>query len=98
MSERASEPSDTVRERDPPNTVSASEPPNTVSERPVLRVVRGEPTDEELAALVGALAVVRRPAPVPAAPRSAWSMRASQLRSNQLHAGPNAWRNSALPT
>ena len=89
MSEFTSEPSGTVSE-------FTSEPSNAVSERPMLRVVRGEPTDEELAALIGALAVIRRPAPAPQAPRSAWSNRASQLRS-KLHTGPNAWRNSALP-
>jgi acyl-CoA carboxylase epsilon subunit-like protein len=63
----------------------------------MLRVVRGVPTDEELAALVGVLAVVRRPAPASRAPRSAWSRRAGQLRSGQLHAAPNAWHDSALP-
>jgi len=57
----------------------------------MLRVVRGEPTDEELAALIGAL--TRDPASCAGSrvPRSAWSNRASQLRSNQFHAGPNAW-------
>jgi hypothetical protein len=64
----------------------------------MLRIVRGEPDDEELAALIGALALVRRPTPASRVPRSAWSMRASQLHAGQLHAGPNAWRNSALPT
>jgi Acyl-CoA carboxylase epsilon subunit len=101
VSEFTSEPSNTVSEftSEPSNTMSefTSEPSNTVSDRPVLRIIRGGPTDEEIAALVGALAVIRRPTPVPPSPRSAWSMRASQLRSGQLQAGPNAWYHSALP-
>jgi hypothetical protein len=63
---------------------------------PILRVVRGEPTDEELAALVAALAVVK-PAESPRpARRCAWSDRSAALRK-PLHPGPAAWRNSALP-
>jgi len=100
-SEFTSEPSGTASEftSEPSDTVSefTSEPSNTVSERPMLRIVRGEPTDEELAALVGALTAIQPPAPAAKAPRSAWSLRSSQLRRNQLRAGPTAWRNSALP-
>ena len=64
---------------------------------PALRVVRGDATPEEIAALVAVL--LSRPGddeapPVPA--RSAWADRASQLR-RPLHPGPGAWRRSALP-
>jgi hypothetical protein len=66
--------------------------------RPFLRVVRGDPTPEELAALVAV--VMARSAEADAAPaapsRSAWSDRSRQLRGS-LSPGPGAWRRSALP-
>ncbi|MGH3830086.1 MAG: acyl-CoA carboxylase subunit epsilon [Pseudonocardiaceae bacterium] len=56
--------------------------------------MRGEPSDEELAALVMALAAlaeaVAAQAPVP---RDAWADPARQLRTPP-HPGPGAWRNS----
>ena len=67
--------------------------------RPLLRVVRGEPTDEELAALVAVLAAGARtsaggtgtPAPV-----SRWASRADAVRA-PAPVGPDAWRTSAWP-
>ena len=63
--------------------------------RPLLRVVRGEPTAEELAALVAVVtagAAVTAPAAAP--PPSLWGR--PVLRS-PLHPGPGAWRASGLP-
>ena len=63
--------------------------------RPLLRVVRGTPTPEELAAVI-AMVASRGGAPAepaPAAP-SLWSR--PQLRG-PLTPGPGAWRASALP-
>jgi hypothetical protein len=64
---------------------------------PVLRIVRGDATPEEVAALVavllsrpGALSATSAPA------RSAWADRSRQLR-RPLRPGPGAWRRSALP-
>jgi Acyl-CoA carboxylase epsilon subunit len=67
---------------------------------PVLRVIRGDASAEEIAALVAVLmaraAAVGEPeAPAPA--RSAWSER-SRLVRQPLHPGPGAWRRSALPS
>jgi Acyl-CoA carboxylase epsilon subunit len=68
--------------------------------RPLLRVVRGEPTPQELAALVTVLAV--RATAVPAGGsgsepvRSAWQDRARYLRTTLPH-GTGAWRASARP-
>lgn len=63
----------------------------------VLWIVRGEPSDAELAALIAALAAVANAAAAePPALRSAWADPAHRLRT-PLHPGPNAWRNSALP-
>ncbi|MFY1574424.1 acyl-CoA carboxylase subunit epsilon [Verrucosispora sp. WMMD703] len=66
-------------------------------EEPLFRVVRGVPTAEELAALVGVIAVRSRPtvwrAPTPA---SAWT-RSGRPAVAALTPGAGAWRNSGLP-
>ena len=67
--------------------------------QPLLRVVRGEATPEEIAALVAVL--LARPAgdEAPGPARSVpgfWSDRASQLR-RPLYPAPGAWRRSGLP-
>ena len=65
-------------------------------DRPVLTVVRGLPTPEELAAVVAVL-LSRPTAAPPAAPpvRSRWAA-AAGLRA-PVHAGPYAWRASGDP-
>jgi hypothetical protein len=66
--------------------------------RALFRVVRGGPTDAELAALTVVLAAVAT-APAPAAdaaPRSFWNDPAARLRT-PLPMGPGAWRASAWP-
>ena len=64
--------------------------------RPLLTVVRGEPTPEQLAALVAVVSAraagAGEPAEAPAP--SPWA--APQLR-RPLQPGPGAWRASALP-
>lgn len=67
-----------------------------MSDRPVLRIVRGEPTDEELAALVVALTTLNRPTAEPQERRSAWSDRSALLR-RPLRPGPTAWRTANRP-
>jgi hypothetical protein len=66
-----------------------------VTETPSLRVVRGEPTAEELAALVAVLAA-RPAAPPPRRLSSAWADPARRLGLTH-RPGPAAWRRSALP-
>ena len=67
---------------------------------PLVRVLRGSPTDEELAALVAVVAA--RAAAAPSAVdservrRSAWSDRARAVRPAH-RPGPGAWRASAWP-
>ena len=62
----------------------------------LLRVVRGEPTAEEIAALVAVVAALARA--TAAAPttvhRSAWADRAGLVRAPHLP-GPGGWRRSA---
>jgi len=66
---------------------------------PVLRVVHGSPSPEEIAALVAVLAA-RAPAEGTAAGRGAlrngWSERSRLLRAPLLR-GPGGWRASGLP-
>ena len=66
---------------------------------PVLRVIRGDATPEEIAAVVAVLlsraAAADTPPPARPAP-SAWSDRSWLLR-RPLFPGPGAWRRSALP-
>ncbi|MFG3638677.1 acyl-CoA carboxylase subunit epsilon [Micromonospora sp. NPDC047762] len=61
------------------------------AEEPLFRVVRGVPTAEELAALVGAIIVRTRPAaaPVPAT-ASAWAL-------SGRPGGSRGWRATGLP-
>jgi hypothetical protein len=66
------------------------------SSPPLLRVVRGAPTDEELAALVVVFAGRGTTADQARAERSAWLDRSAALRQ-PLHPGPGAWRASGLP-
>ncbi len=65
----------------------------------MLRVIRGQPTAEELAAVVVVLAA-RATQPggesAPRPPRSQWGAKARQMRP-QVIPGPGAWRASALP-
>ncbi len=68
---------------------------------PYLRVVRGDATPEEIAALVAtltALAAARADAPQPEKARrvSGWADRARLLRP-AVHPAPGGWRRSALP-
>ncbi|GLY89238.1 acyl-CoA carboxylase subunit epsilon [Actinoallomurus iriomotensis] len=65
---------------------------------PFLQVVRGDPTPEELAAVVTVLTARARAATPPPAPRprSAWADPTRRLRRTLPH-GPGAWRASSLP-
>ncbi len=64
----------------------------------VLRVVRGDPTPAELAAVVVVLRGRRgsRPRGGSSLPRSRWAARERLIRQ-PLAAGPGAWQSSALP-
>jgi len=67
------------------------------AEQPALRIVRGEPTPEELAALVVVLAGrSAASSSVTGEPRPLWRSRGRNVRP-PLAPGPGAWRASALP-
>lgn len=64
---------------------------------PLFRVVRGTPTDVELAALSVVLAARARPSEEPAPPAQALSAWAASARGGRAlpRRGPDAWRRSA---
>jgi len=68
--------------------------PDATQKQPLLRVVRGNPTPEELAALVAVVATRGSAEPDPAPVRSLWAR--PVLRTALPH-GPGAWRASTLP-
>ena len=66
-------------------------------QRAVLRVVKGDATPEEVAALVAVIAALgSAPAEERPKPRSTWADPARRLRTTLPH-GPGAWRSSGLP-
>ncbi len=69
---------------------------NEVEGRPVLRIVRGGPTDDDIAALVVALSTRAAADPPPAPPRSLWRNRSRNIRP-AVSPSPGAWRASGLP-
>ena len=68
--------------------------PDATQKQPQLRVVRGNPTPEELAALVAVVATRGVAEPDPAPVRSLWAR--PVLRTALPH-GHGAWRASSLP-
>jgi hypothetical protein len=70
----------------------------TENTRPLLRVVRGNPDDAELAALTAVVAVAAATHAPPSKPprRSWWGDKAMSVRQPLQH-GEGAWRASALP-
>ncbi len=78
--------------------MSGADQPAAEAAGPLLRVVRGEPTPEELAALVAVLAARGSASgPQPAAPaRGGWGDHGRAMRTALPH-GPGRWRAAALP-
>ena len=69
----------------------------TTPDAPMLRVVRGTPTPEELAALLTVLSARAAAGTAKSGQRrSAWAARSRQARPF-LRPGPDAWRLSSLP-
>jgi Acyl-CoA carboxylase epsilon subunit len=63
-----------------------------VTPAPGVQISRGEPSDEELAALIVVLAQAASPAAQPLAPRNAWADPTHRLRRCP-HPSRGAWRN-----
>ena len=65
---------------------------------PVIRIVRGNPSAEEVAALVAVLAAVGSASgPDEPAPARGWASPAARLRSPAYGTRTGGWRASALP-
>jgi hypothetical protein len=63
----------------------------------MLRVIRGNATPEEIAAIVAVLAVRRQPAaPAPSRTLSQWADKGRMMRE-PVHSSPGGWRRSAFP-
>ena len=68
---------------------------NGSQETPLLRIVKGNPEPDELAALVTVVsALASTPAGDKAQPTSEWAARHRLVRATHRH-GPGAWRASA---
>ena len=65
-------------------------------ERPLLRVVRGDATPEEVAALVAVVAALGTGSAEPPRRRPEWSAHHRTMRRSLPH-GPGGWRSSGLP-
>ena len=65
-------------------------------DEPFLKVIRGDASPEEIAALVAVIASMGGAAPADPEPRSAWAHPARGLRDVHRH-GAGAWRVSGLP-
>jgi hypothetical protein len=68
-------------------------------ERPVFKVISGDASAEEIAAVLAALTAAARSAtqpPPPARSASAWADRPAMLR-RPLRPGPDGWRASGRP-
>ena len=78
-------------------TSEDSSPPDAADvAAPFLRVVKGDPTPEELAALVSVLAALGAPVVAPARRTPEWNAPRRLHRAPQHHA-PGAWRASGMP-
>ena len=69
----------------------------TNTQEPILRIVRGDATPEEVAALVAVIASMSGgQAPARPKPRSTWADPSRRMRTTLPH-GPGAWRASGMP-
>jgi hypothetical protein len=64
--------------------------------KPLLRIVKGDPTPEEVAALVAVVASMSSPEAPATRQVSAWADPRRGVRTAHRH-GPGAWRASGLP-
>jgi hypothetical protein len=65
-------------------------------EAPVLRIVKGDATPEEIAALVAVVAAVGSSAERPRRCAPQWAAHHRSMRRSLPH-GPGGWRSSGLP-
>jgi hypothetical protein len=77
-------------------TDETAERPESPESRPLLQIVRGDATPEEIAALVGVFAALGGGEPPPPRRTPEWSAHHRKVRRTLPH-GPGGWRSSGLP-
>jgi Acyl-CoA carboxylase epsilon subunit len=92
------QPPDATQAEQEPREADLSEAHLSAAERrPILKVVKGDATPEEIAALVAVVAALGSAGDEPPARRTPeWSAHRRGLRRSLPH-GPGGWRSSALP-
>jgi acyl-CoA carboxylase epsilon subunit len=87
----------TTDEPQPSDATQPEQDSRDQQQRPLLRVVRGDATPEELAALVAVVAALGTGGGEPPRRRvPEWSAHHRKLRRSLPH-GPGGWRSSGLP-
>ncbi|HEU5420748.1 MAG TPA: acyl-CoA carboxylase subunit epsilon [Streptosporangiaceae bacterium] len=83
---------------DSPEPGTPAGPAEVAAGQPALRIVAGQPTPEETAAVVVVFSALASQLPpgLPAPARSQWAARSRLLRE-PVSPGPGGWRASALP-
>lgn len=76
--------------------MTAAESDGATPAPPLLRVVRGDATPEEVAAVVAVFSALRGTEPPARRPAPTWGANHSRVRQALPH-GPGGWRSSALP-
>jgi hypothetical protein len=74
-----------------------TDPVEPAQPRPLLRVVHGDATPEEIAALVAVVGALGGGSEAPRRRTSEWSAHRRKMRRNLPH-GPGGWRSSGLPS
>ena len=96
--DRPQPPDATQAEPDSRDSTDTADTSDTPDQRPLLRIVKGDATPEEVAALLAVVTALgaraARPAP---RPTSEWSAHHRKLQRTLPH-GPGAWRSSSLPS
>ena len=95
-SERPSEPEGTVSDSESLAVEGPLEARLATPAAPLLRVVTGDPSPEELAALVAVLGALGGPETASPRRTPVWNAPSRQVRSTHRH-GAGAWRASSLP-
>jgi len=85
---------ETTASTEPTATTDSS--PEPTSGPPLLQIVRGDATPEEVAAVVAVFAALSSAQPPARRPVRAWSAPHRGVRRTLPH-GPGGWRSSALP-
>jgi hypothetical protein len=80
----------------PPDAQQDEQRSREQEQRPVLRIVKGDATPEEVAALVAVVASLASSAEPPRRRTPEWSAHHRKVRRTLPH-GPGGWRSSGLP-